>query len=252
MQLYNASTKDLRLLETWMESSGAPALFLSIPGHGSVGENALVEEIAEAVYRRNVACGIHREDSRSRHFASRSFPYSCSPSDMSRFRDELDERSEVTDEFFGVDHIDLTAWAGRSAARDEWEALVQHVQSHPGATFVFSARCPNQQAVKLANHVRLTCRIPVEIVRLLPPTKELLVAETLGERTTGPVGDRLSAWFESMSSSEFELSYTVSHTLTAKALILGVDLHKPDELNRFLDECGRDITKLCRSKTLGF
>lgn len=252
MRLYNASAEDLKLLKTWMESHGAPALFLSIPGHGNVGEQALVREIAEAVYSRNVACGIHREDSRSRHFASRSFPYSCSPSDLSRFRDELDERSEVTDDFFGVDHIDLTAWVGRGAARDEWEELVQHVQSHPHATFVFTARCYNPQAIKLANHVSLTCSIPIETLRLLPPTQELLAAETLGRGGAGPAVDCLSTWFGSMSSSVFELSYTVSHTLAAKALMLGVDLHKPDELNRFLDEYGQDIAELCRNKTLGF
>ena len=240
------------MLDAWTEVADPPALFLHVPGHGDVGERELMADLADAVYRRNISRGIHKEDSRCRHFVTRNFPYGANPGDVAFFMNELGNACSVTNEFFGVDCIDLTSWVGKNPSKGGWETLVHHVQAHPDADFVFFAQCTEPQASKLADQIRLTCGIPLEIVKLLPPEQNMLVAETIGSRGDEPVVALLSSWFSNLSESDLEISYALPRALAARAWMLGVDLHKPGEMKSFLADYGDSVTKLYTTRKLGF
>lgn len=102
MAEFNIADEDHTLLDNWCALIGAPALLLNVPEHGNVGEAELINHLASAVYDKNVHCGLHRHDSRQRHFASRNFPYGGSESDYARFKDELEDSAEVTNEFYAL------------------------------------------------------------------------------------------------------------------------------------------------------
>lgn len=254
MAEFNIADEDHTLLDNWCALIGAPALLLNVPEHGNVGEAELINHLASAVYDKNVHCGLHRHDSRQRHFASRNFPYGGSESDYARFKDELEDSAEVTNEFYGIDHIDLTQWVGKDPSRGPWQTLVHHVQSHSTVDFVFSARCAKDaQALKLVDLLRSTCGVPVETVNLLAPTPTMLAGAVLGAMEMSPGFDCLDAWFADLGRTGVELNYVLAHSLSAKARILGIDLSVEDEAERFLAAgYGDAVTGLYEKKRLGF
>ena len=253
MDMFNISKEDAERIDTWSSIVSAPALFLHIPEHGNVGESELVAYLAGRVYEKNVGLGMHRRDSRQRHFASRNFPYGGGEADYIRFRDELEDSAEVSNDFYGIDNVDLTTWVGKDPSKGCWDALVHHVQEHPTVDFVFSARSAEDgQASKLADLVRTTCGVPVEEVALLPPTPEMLARSTFADAESAPGYDRLVAWYRDLGDAGVELNYALARSLSAKARVLGVDLADAEEAERFITDYGKTAAGLYEKKKLGF
>lgn len=250
----NVSNGDRALLSLWVDALHAPALFIQLPRHGDVGEDALISELVDATYEKNVRNGVHRADSRRRHFAHRNFPYTGSPSDIERFRDELENRAEVTNDFYGVDCIDLTGWVGVDCSKGGWDTLVHHVQSHPHVDFVFTARCPERRhADRLASLISVSCGIPIETVELLPPTPEMLAESIFDEeKDTAPGYDALVAWFESLETDSLEISYAIPRSVAAKARMLGTDLSDPKGVEELLGGYGTTVVGLYKTSRFGF
>ncbi|WP_455139896.1 hypothetical protein [Thermophilibacter sp.] len=253
VESYNISDKDWNLLSSWAEALDAPALFLRLPGHGDVGEDALIAELADMTYEKNVSNGVHRADSRRRHFARRNFPYAGSPSDVERFRDELEGRAEVTNDFHGVDCIDLTGWVGADPSKGGWDALVHHVQAHPHVDFVFTARCSERRhADRLVSLISVSCGVPVEPISMLPPTPVMLADSVFGGEGAGPGFDALVSWFEGLDTASLEISYALSRGVAAKARMLGADLNDPSRVEELLDGYDRTVAGLYGSSRFGF
>lgn len=251
--IYNVSDSDQSLLSLWTEALDAPALLLQLPKHGDVGEDTLIAELAAATYEKNVRNGIHRADSRRRHFAHRNFPYAGNPSDVERFRDELEDCAEVTNEFYGVDCIDLTGWIDADHAKGGWDTLVHHVQSHPQVDFVFTARCPEKRhADRLANLISVSCGIPIETVVMLPPTPAMLAKSVFHGEDAGPGFDVFASWLESLDAAPLEISYALSRSIAAKARMLGTDLHDPRCVEELLSSYGNTIVGLYKTSRFGF
>lgn len=251
---YNISDGDRDLLSLWKEALDAPALFIQLPRHGDVGEDALISELADATYEKNVRNGVHRADSCRRHFAYRNFPYAGSPSDVERFRDELEDRAEVTNEFYGVDCIDLSGWVGMDSSKGGWDTLIHHIQLHPHVDFVFTVRCPERRhADRLASLISVSCGIPVETVALLPPTPEMLAESIFREEKVAAHGyDALVTWFEGLDTDSLEISYAIPRGIAAKARMLGIDLSDPKGVEELLGGYGTTVAELYKTSRFGF
>ena len=248
---YNISERDRSLLEAWICTTDAPALFLRLPEHGNVGEKSLITSLASAVYDKNVRLGIHRADSPRRHFVCRNFPYNGSRPDVERFRDELELCAEVTNTFYGVDCIDLSEWVGSDSAKGGWSVLSHHVQAHHGVDFVFMARCSDiHRFDRLASLVQTTCGIPVETIQLLAPTAEMIACAAFDGRVIDE--KPFVSWIKGLAAGGTDVNYALSRALSAKARILGIDFNCPEDINRLLDISTKVAAGLYRSSMFGF
>ena len=253
IEQFVVSKQDCEKLRVWADITDGPALLIQLPQHGDIGEDALIAKLAASVYEKNVRNGIHRADSHRRHFAHRNFPYAGSPSDVERFRDELEDSAEITNEFYGVDCIDLTGWVGADPSKGGWDTLVHHVQAHPHVDFVFTARCSEKRlADRLAKLLSVSSGIPVEVIALLPPKPVMLTEVIFRGEGTGPGFDVFVSWFENLDASSLEVSYAISRGIASKARMLGTDINDPKSVEELLDEYGNAVVGLYKTSKFGF
>ena len=164
-------------LDAWLRGGSPHALVVQLPAIRGVGEDEFLLYVAEA---RRKCCGY--KDSLRRHFISRRFGIDGTPSDADALLCEASLVAEITDEFYGVDAIDLTEWLHAPMSGERWHSLVRHIQSSPHTDFVLLARSSFENDVdKLARVIGGMGCMPVEQIRLYPPSGEMLASRMAAE-----------------------------------------------------------------------
>lgn len=207
---YNVDVEDGRKLAAWEASLPRPALFLALPPLKNIGEDELIYELATKSYRCN---GF--SDSFERHFMQRNFPYGGSPGDYEAFLDDARNIAEITDEFFGVDSIDLTDWASKPLGGAMWRRLIHYVRTHGETDFVFTARVDDpEKAEDLVRSIRSECGLAIEIITLHLPLPNAL-AEAFIECSGGRFAERqdiLTEWFGALQKDGRSMNFTFAQT----------------------------------------
>ena len=216
---YVADEDTMRSLDAWMISQYArPDIFVVAPPVRDVGEQQLIEELAQASYRLS-----GRHDAKRRHFLERPFLSHAPLEEYQRFLDEAFATSEITDEFYGVDNIDLTSWVGEDIGllAEAWAYLVTHVNAHPETDFVFCVYTDEVEAARnIARRIVCDTGLALEWVELSYPGASSL-AEAFHEASLGEfteLADRVLCWFESRGEHDGRMNYGFARSCAGYAL----------------------------------
>lgn len=141
---------------------------------GDCAERDLVSDIADVVYDKNVARGLHRSDSKERRFSFIDLSFDFDPQDMAVFSDHLWRANPFVDDFCGLDAISLLSWP--TANGDAWRALGRHVRENARtADFVFVVKPGATMAESLMDALTGEWGVPAELIEVAPPTREMLL-----------------------------------------------------------------------------
>lgn len=167
----------------WVQAKMCPAIFLVVPSVKHVGEKELTRDLARMVYE---SAGF--SDSPSRHFMSRNYPHGGNPADYAHFYDDSIEAAAITNEFHGVDCIDLTSWVGKDLSSPHWHKLSDYIHEAESTDLVFMVCSDNTNLVdKLENS--LVANSGVATLRV-----------TLGQ----PSPEAIANWFIALTEGVFE------------------------------------------------
>lgn len=219
-QRYMVDKRTQMSLDGWMKGGSThPDILIIAPVIRDVGEQQLIDQLVDAVYSMN---GFH--DVKRRHVMSRVFPAKGTPKDYDEFLDRPFEVSEITDEFFGIDDIDLSTWADVNVEdHDTWRYLVSHVVSHPETDFVFRVYTDDvDKACQLGRRICQDTGIALEIVQLSLPTPEQL-ADEFAKESRGEfreLADDVLGGFVSLQEKGKAMNYNFARSLASYALHL--------------------------------
>ncbi len=204
-------------LEMWLEGPSARCLFVQLPVTRRIGEEEFLLDLAR---RRKERRGFR--DAIGRHFVSRRFGVEGSALDAAAMFAQARVAAEVTDEFYGVDAIDLTEWVGMPKMGERWQAFVRHIQTSPHTDFVFLVRtCNDNNVADLASVITGTGYLIADTIKLYPPTGEML-AEAFVDAATEDLEDgfdRAREMFDSLLASGAEPNYTLALDLAGRASV---------------------------------
>lgn len=250
---YTVDERTRASLDTWMRNeSTRPDILIIAPTIRDVGEQQLVAELADAVYQ----LGGFR-DLRRRHVMSRNFPALGTDLDYQRFLDQAFEVSEITDEFFGVDSIDLSSWIDADEESDDtWRILVSHISSHPETDFVFRVYTDSRdRAMALARRILQDTGIALETVELSLPTAEQLAGEFLahGKGEFNELESDILARFVSLREENKAMNYGFARSIAAYALhLLSLSDEKRDVVEDAFEHYRQLTAVSTRNRPVGF
>ena len=215
---YNITGEELELLKAWPTSESKPAVFLTVPAVRDVGERELIEDLCALAYE---AAGY--VDAPARHRLMRNYPHEGSAEDYAHFTDDPIIAAEVTNEFRGIDCIDLTAWLGQALDSPYWTKFLNHVRPSDYCDYILVAHTDRPELVdEIVQSIMSRCGIAVLRVAVLPPTRDALVAAFMkksGSSVTGYdalVGDWIDCLLEEGKAPNYSYVSTVA-TMTTYA-----------------------------------
>lgn len=246
--LCNISKKDKELAFAWA-TAGSPnsaVLFLATDKYGDCGENELIATLANLVYETNLSLGKHAADSFARHFVKHSFhPYMGSLT-QGNFLDSLDEAAAISNEFFGVELIELNNIALNEFDDEFTEGdliegvLAQHIVSNPTANHIFLCKEESLKLCKeLSIELALYTHIPFLFVEVKPPTIEQIYnyfTHLVKAAPSHAAENLLKESLERSVKNGSPQNYSIARELAAKLLLSNVNLNKSTSVREFLDE----------------
>ena len=216
---YVTDEETQRSIDTWLNSASArPDIFIVAPSIRDVGEQRLIEQLADASYRLG-----KYEDLRRRHFILRSFSSMGSEDYYARFLDETFATAEITDEFYGVDAIDLTQWLHKEfdQAQSPWHYLIAHITAHPETDFVFIAYTDEpEEAMRIAGRITIDTGIGLQTIQLKSPNAHLLASEFL-QQSEGEFSHHdayIGEQFDALASRGMQMNYGFARSCALYAL----------------------------------
>ncbi len=220
-QAYCISEHDYELIKATAALAPGPALVIQVDRIGDCGERDLVGDIADMVYDKNVARGLHRSDGKERHFSFIDLSFDSDPQDIAVFSDHLWRANPFVDDFYGLDAISLLSWP--TANGDAWRALGRHVRENARTTdFVFVMKPGAAMAENLMDALTGEWGVPTEVIEVAPPTQEMLLsrilsrAPSLSQEQTGAIRELVAR--ESTRHPDL-ISYTWADRLATKAVL---------------------------------
>lgn len=251
---YSVPEESSLSIQAWMESEVMrPDIFIIAPEIKDVGEQQLIQDLARASYERQ---GLR--DSRARHFLSRAFPFTDSEVAYARFLDEAFDTAEISDEFYGVDNIDLTAWMdiGPNQRPETWRQLTDYVLDHPETDFVFTCFTDDpHKADSIISSLRESCGIAVEVIELDYPDASML-AQAFDEQSDylfAEDRDLVLAGINRMLSNNRRMNYSFIESCALSAVHMHAVLKdKRNALEKTMDRFANMTPQASRRHVIGF
>ena len=202
-------------LDMWLEGPSPRCLVVQLPTTHCVGEEEFLLYVAT---KRHEVRGF--KDALNRHFISRRFGAFEAAGDVDAFFDEARRAAEITDQFYGVDAIDMTEWLSVPMKGERWHGLARYIQTSLYTDFVFIVRTDLESEVeRLAHAITGMGYLIAECIQLYPPTGDMLagfMAKEAGGCLDGTV-EQARGLFEGMRQSGFVPNYTLARDLAHRA-----------------------------------
>lgn len=212
---YNITDEDLELLRVWPTSEIKPAVFLTVPVVRDVGERELVDDLCALAYE---AAGY--ADAPARHRLMRNYPHEGSAEDYAHFTDDPIIAAEITNEFHGVDCIDLTAWLGQDLDSPCWVKFLNHVRPNARRSYIFMTYTDRPELVDdLAQSILSRCGLAILRMAVMPPTQEALVEAFMAKTSSAITRYRplVTNWIERLLEEDKILNYSYVSTAATMA-----------------------------------
>lgn len=245
MHAYNLSECSRQFIASTATMYPAPAIVLQVPSYGNVGEDDFLGDLCELVYAKNVGAGFHREDSMRRHYSRCSLPFEGLLDDYRLFDDALIGANPFSDDFYGLDVIEMTEWVGKTHSGPGWAHLKRHVTLYRDtADFLFMAKSDDSGKVQvLCESLCDGCGLSVELVSIARPTPEMILRymqNRVGHFTSESYSALLD-WVRTNSlTGETPLDYLWARSVVAKMRATCINLDNSgdflDFLNSFKDK----------------
>ena len=213
---YNVTKEELDLLKAWPTSESKPAVFLTVPTVRDVGERELIDDLCALSYK-----GAGYSDAMARHRLMRNYPHEGSADDYAHFTDDPILTAEITNEFHGIDCIDLTAWLGQSLDSPFWTKLLNHIRPNGCCSYIFIAYTDRRDLVdELAQSIVSRCGVAVLRVSVMQPTCGALAAAFDAETDGAFSGhiDVVRDWLDNLLEGGKGPNYSYVSTVATMAM----------------------------------
>ena len=210
---YNIGPISAMTLDAWLEGPSPQCLVVRLPATRAIGEDDFLLDVA----RRR--CGQRGfKDSLGRHFISRRFSASGSSQEAEAFLDQARAAAEITDDFMGLDALDMTEWLAVRMAGERWQAFIRYLQTSPATDFVLLARTTSEERIEaLVRTVSQGGCLMTDVVELYAPTGQML-AQYMTRCAALPAGlaEKAADAFESLRAQGAEPNYVLARDIALR------------------------------------
>lgn len=211
--VYNIGPSGELTLDAWLVGPTPQCLVVSLPTTRAIGEDEFLLDLAR--YR----CAERGfKDSLSRHFISRRFGVEGSPQEAEAFLDQARIAAEITDDFLGVDALDLTDWLSVRMAGERWHSFIRYMQTSPGTDFVLLVRTKSKERVEaVARTIAQSGCLMADVIELYAPTGKMLAQSMTKHAALPPTSlEAAASAFESMRALGMEPNYVLARDLALR------------------------------------